>query len=279
MWWLFHIPSPGKAIGALAVVAGIMSVREMKVLGKISWVFLLVCMLVTEFKAINKDREENEVKQAAFFKEQKDGFQNVTDQAKRHFGETTGELKAAIQALNETLGIATGTFQQTQPHAAILPTTFTITNSPTPPALFDSNTVYSINFFHANNGSEQGMITKRIGRIYVAKPDDSDAQKEISKKFAQAWREAESTKDPPVVLSGSPGFWTESQSISKEDENNLKFHGNTLYFVRRIEYTDKTGKWWSDRCENLQIEGTKLDLDIVHPCGTLMNGRYRAKRQ
>jgi hypothetical protein len=53
-WWLFHLPSPGKAIGALAGVAGIMSVREMKVLGKISWVLLLICMLVTEFRAIDQ---------------------------------------------------------------------------------------------------------------------------------------------------------------------------------------------------------------------------------
>ncbi len=72
--WYFHLPTPGKAIGAIAVVAGIMSVREMKVLAKISWVFLLIFMLITEFRAIDRDHAENEQKQREFFEAQKKWF-------------------------------------------------------------------------------------------------------------------------------------------------------------------------------------------------------------
>src|ERR1700733_4519024 len=102
-WWLFHLPSPGKAIGALAVVAGIMSVRNMKVLGKISWVILLICMLITEFRAIDKDRSDNDEKQKTFFDAQKLGFQGIADQAKANFSDTTEGLTAAIDGLKAVL--------------------------------------------------------------------------------------------------------------------------------------------------------------------------------
>lgn len=57
--WFYREPWPGYAIGVLAVVAGIMSVREIKTLGRILWVFLLVCLLITEFRAIDKDHADN----------------------------------------------------------------------------------------------------------------------------------------------------------------------------------------------------------------------------
>lgn len=277
LWWLFHLPSPGKAIGALAVVAGIMSVREIKVLGKVTWVVLLVCMLVIEFRSIDKDRTENDAEQKKFFDEQRQGFKEVTNQAKINFQETTKGLETAITSLNTTLGIATNIFQQTAPHAAILPTTFTVVNPKTVFTTFNSSAIYRINFFSSNNGSEQGMVKRRIGRMYVAKPDDRHAQEELISRFEKDWKETLSTGYSTVELPGAPSFWSEFQSISKEDEDNLKFNRNTLYFIRRIEYADKTGTWWSDRCDHYQVNGGSLEMKIIHPCLVLMNSRYRAK--
>src|ERR1017187_4920096 len=74
VYWLFRIPLPGYAIGALAVVAGVMSVRDIKIFGKISWVVLLVCLLITEFRAIDKDHTDNATAQGTFFAAQQQGF-------------------------------------------------------------------------------------------------------------------------------------------------------------------------------------------------------------
>jgi hypothetical protein len=98
------IPSPGKAIGALAVVAGLMSVREMKVSGRILWVLLLIAFLDIEFHAIDKDREENDAKQRAFFEAQKTGFETIASQAKADFKQTTQGLDASIRSLSQLLG-------------------------------------------------------------------------------------------------------------------------------------------------------------------------------
>jgi hypothetical protein len=101
--WYFNLPTPGKAIGALAVVAGIMSVREMKVFGKMAWVALLICMLLTEFRAIDKDHAENDQKQRDFFAAQKAGFGEVVDQAKANFNETAKGIDISISQLTELL--------------------------------------------------------------------------------------------------------------------------------------------------------------------------------
>jgi hypothetical protein len=101
-WW-FNVPSPGKAIGALATVAGIMSVREMKVSGKIAWSVLLVLMLVTEFHAIDKDRKENDAKQKEFFEAERADFQSIATQADKDFKQTTGQLNTSIAGLTTLL--------------------------------------------------------------------------------------------------------------------------------------------------------------------------------
>ena len=114
--WLQHPPAPGYAIGTLAVVAGIMSVRDIKVLGKMLWVVLLICMVNTEFRAIDDDRAESAEKQKAFFESQKSGFQSVTDQAKNNFDVTARSLQQAINGLNTSLDVATRTYRQTEAH-------------------------------------------------------------------------------------------------------------------------------------------------------------------
>jgi hypothetical protein len=106
--WLFKAPPPGYAVGALAVVAGVMSVRDIKVLGKILWVFLLVCFLITEFRAIDKDRADNQEAQKKFFESQKEGFAGISQQAAQQFSATTQGLTAAVNGLNGVLQTTQG---------------------------------------------------------------------------------------------------------------------------------------------------------------------------
>lgn len=93
IFWHFQIPPPGYAIGAVGVVAGIMSVRDMKVLGRIGWILLLVLLLVTEFRAIDKDRADSAREFAAQRKEQDDKFQNVLGVQNKDFAATAQSLE------------------------------------------------------------------------------------------------------------------------------------------------------------------------------------------
>jgi hypothetical protein len=158
--WYLCLPTPGKAIGALAVVAGIMSVRDMKVVAKISWVVLLIFMLITEFRAIDKDHADNEEKQRIFFKTQKQGFQDIANQADENFKETAKGLDASIKSLNKVVGNITGG----DDFAYIVPTSGVLTGLP-----YGS----SFSMVLINNGDEiLSGITVRISALRCDNPND-----------------------------------------------------------------------------------------------------------
>jgi uncharacterized membrane protein len=100
LYWRFHVPPPGYAIGALAVVAGIMSVRDIRTLAKILWVVLLIFLLLTEFRAIGKDRAENQEQQKKFFDTQRQGFSQIASQANTKFAAVARQN--SIQTLGTT---------------------------------------------------------------------------------------------------------------------------------------------------------------------------------
>jgi len=108
LFWYFRIPPPGFAVGALAVVAGIMSVREMKVSGKILWTILLVFFVLTEFHAIDKDRADNAAELKRQRKEQDDNFQAVLTTQNKDFSATAQSLKDAYTQSQHQFGATMG---------------------------------------------------------------------------------------------------------------------------------------------------------------------------
>lgn len=94
--WYAKIPPPGFAIGALAVVAGIMSVRDMKVSGKMVWTLLLICFLFTEFRAIAKDRADNAAELKKQHEELNSQFESVLKAQNEDFRRTMGGISRQI---------------------------------------------------------------------------------------------------------------------------------------------------------------------------------------
>jgi hypothetical protein len=176
VYWYCRVPSPGYAIGALAVVAGIMSVREMKVLGKIAWVVLLICMLVTEFRAIDKDRKDAEDKQIADRKVIDDAFGEVLRKQDGDFKATAGRLQVAIDGIKSTLATANTTLRQTQPHATMR--LDRVEFKPVPSEI-KADTQYTFNYSYVNSGSETAADIVVLDKVYVAVADDRDAEKDL----------------------------------------------------------------------------------------------------
>jgi Ca2+/Na+ antiporter len=106
IYWFFHIPSPGKSVAALAVVATVMTVRgDLSGLEKTFLTLVLFLFVFIEIKAIDKDRADNARQQREFFRAQEENFGSVTKQASNNFAETTRGLSTAIDGLNGVLGI------------------------------------------------------------------------------------------------------------------------------------------------------------------------------
>jgi hypothetical protein len=59
LYWSSHVPSPGEAVAALAVLAAIMTFRgEIGGLEKFFWMLVLFAFLFMELRAIDKDRAD-----------------------------------------------------------------------------------------------------------------------------------------------------------------------------------------------------------------------------
>ncbi len=108
VYWYFRIPPPGFAVGALGVVAGVMSIRDMKVSGKMVWMALLICLLVTEFQAIDKDRADSAAELKKQRKEQDDNFEAVLKAQNSDFAATAERLRDAYTLSQNQFGATMG---------------------------------------------------------------------------------------------------------------------------------------------------------------------------
>src|SRR5580704_12256637 len=83
-WWLFNVPSPGKAVAALGVAAAIMSLRpDATGLERSAWMLVIFAFVFVESHAIDKDRadarKDADERQAKAAKVQSDSFAKVLD--------------------------------------------------------------------------------------------------------------------------------------------------------------------------------------------------------
>jgi hypothetical protein len=267
-------------VALIAFVAAAMSVhQEMGAWQKILWMAIIGALLIVELRAISDDREVSQRQALQDRKNQDESFKNVRDAQDKDFRATADGLRDAISGISSTLQASNRTLKQTQPHAALRATDVQLTNEPTPPQLFRPGVEYQFNLLFPNYGNETGLVTKRVGEIYVAKPDDFTVQKKLTQKFEKQWQAVPENGKSGIVAPNVQNFWSEYHVFSDDELRALIQEGGTVYFLRRIEYSDSTGTWWTDRCDHIQREGPQLFLKVNHPCLTFQNDRYKARRR
>jgi hypothetical protein len=280
VYWLFSVPPPGYSVGALAVVAGVMSVRDVKIPGKIIWVFLLVCLLITEFRAIDKDRAENQKVQKEFYETQKNGFGKIVNQATDNFNETAKSLSTTINGLKTTMKISTQTLKQTYPHALLsfigIASTRAHDGVPRPLTETDATTI-PINIIYQNVGNDTAKHLKMLVQLYAAKLDDAEAQKDMAKSFEAMWKTTKIDR-PDQEQSINPTIWTITVSIDPAGLKDIHANTKTVYYIIRASYSDSSGDWQSDNCGALQ--NPNIEDSIIHSCKQFPNRpRYHIRPQ
>ena len=93
VWWRWHVPSSGKAVALLAVVAAVMSIRaELEGWAKFCWILLLFGYVFIESRAIDNDRIKSQDSLTASFK-------TVTDQANENLKTTLNQSNANLKSI------------------------------------------------------------------------------------------------------------------------------------------------------------------------------------
>jgi hypothetical protein len=271
-----HLPLPGFAVAAIAVLAAIMSVHpNMRPWQKFIWLLLIGAFLITELRAIRKDRLEID-QQALVDRQLQDlKFQGIRKSQDADFTLTADGLKEAISGIKETLQKTNDTFEQTRPYASVRFDDLHWLNTP---GRIEANTNYGFNFFYSNGGTETATHLTSLAELYIADASSVSAQKEVSRRFEEAWRSKKSRIAIDSVTGQRTGeFSTVHRRFSPEEIKNLSPDG-TIYFLVRFEYSDSAGRWRTDGCLSFQRESPAiLDRNIAHPCVVFNRSRYSVK--
>jgi hypothetical protein len=109
LYWWKQLPTPGFAIGLLAVIAAVMSVHgEMRPWHKVVWMLLIGALLVVEFRAITKDRADFASAEAIRRHQENDSFKAIVDGLKASIAQSQEQFNATMEKTNQVLQNVTG---------------------------------------------------------------------------------------------------------------------------------------------------------------------------
>jgi hypothetical protein len=277
LWWISysHLPPPGWAVAFIAGAAAAMSVHDdMKGWQKGLWMLIIGAFLVTELRAIHKDRIEAQ-QQAIGDRNAQDGaFAAVRKTQNDDFSATALGLTTAIDGIKSTLTAANTTLLQTQPRAALHLDKIEFT--PIPSEILP-DIPYTWNYHFTNAGTATATNVVMMQRIFVGRADDKDAQLSLVDRFNKEWKTG-GQKSTVVIVPNVPLFNTLNRTFSKDELQD--FSTKTIYFMFRYEYSDESGRWRMDECKGLQRDSpATIDTSIFHVCDVFVNARYRVKRR
>ena len=162
LYWSWNIPSPGKAVGALAVVAAAMTFRgEISGLEKFFWMFALFAFLFMELRAIDRDRATYAHEQGEIRKQEAEQFRSIGSGLET----SIAEGKAAIGGLKSMLEVTQETLKNTEPQANLLVQAEELNKLGT----FTKSSTMGFNIRFTNSGNETARNVFYDSRMYVGK--------------------------------------------------------------------------------------------------------------
>ena len=276
--WIWINPQlPGVAAVALGGIAAIVAFRDMHHTHKLLFTLCVIVLICLELKDIRADRAATDRQALDDRKKQDTSFKEIREKQDQDFEDTVEGLKAAIRGIDSTLRSADETLKQTRPYASIALGRFSIENAPQPPAMFSANVEYSFNCDFKNEGNDDAKILKSLRRVYVDKPDDQKAQERLAKRFDQEWSKTPRDKTPSYLPPHHDGFQTERRTFVGDEVERL-LHGETIYILRRMEYADRTGRWFAENCQHVQVTESahSFDIRVAHACLLFLGNRLPA---
>ena len=124
LFWCWRLPPPGYAIGALAVMAAVMSLHieaKMQWWEKATWMLLMGAFLILEFKAIKEDRGTQEEVHKKELAQQAKSAEDTIDailesrnkqmaQNQQQFNQTLDKMNGLTTRAQQTLDLTASTF-------------------------------------------------------------------------------------------------------------------------------------------------------------------------
>jgi hypothetical protein len=111
LYWLpwVHLPLPGFGIAVVAVLAAAMSLQgEIPQAQKAFWMLIIGAFVVTEFRAIRKDRDEYAKAEASRRTQERESFKGIADGITRAIADSDKNFNNVMDKTNQVLANITG---------------------------------------------------------------------------------------------------------------------------------------------------------------------------
>jgi hypothetical protein len=266
IWWKLCTPLPGYCVALLALAAVIMTVRADKfsIAERGLWVVVGAALVFGEMQILLKDRE-NFDRQAS---------QDRADQLDR-FNRTASGLEQTLTRVDQTLQAADQTLDQTQPRAVVRMTGIKLKDGP---QNLEANKKYIFDSSFENDGTAEAVWFRPSVRIYIGKPDDRQDQERLVTAFHNDLAaHANEAFDHVAVVPGQPVWRSDPYTVNEDQLKDLNA-GQTLYFLARVDYRDRTGIWRMEVCQHYQRDTNSLSENAMHLCLVQTPFRLRIDR-
>lgn len=267
-YWGVHIPSPGRAVAVLAVVAAAMSLRgEMGGKEKLAWILLLFGFLFVELNALDEEEIVRSFQQAQAHSEQLKNFQVIGEGIKATITASDRNFKATMGGIDTTLKTVRTAVDQTSPKAVVRFDTQDLIKTVT------ADTPFKFNMWYINSGTDSAENIEIISLVSVAKLDDLNEQVDLVRQLDDKWNKRTPDISKRSFVGGSRLFGTFSATLSRPDVNAVVARTKTIYFLYRFAFSDHIGRWYTDYC--MGIQDFQTNGDVYHPCFVGNKVRYK----
>jgi hypothetical protein len=256
-----RLPLPGYAVAAIAGLAAAMSLQQDMGRQKFVWMLLIGAFLVTELRAIKRDRDISDKQALNDRAAQSREFQVIREAENQHFDITAQGLQGAIAGLKETLNATRTVLEQTKPQAAIDLGGYS-DNLPAPLRL---GIPFNVVIDYRNVGGDAAKNIHIFAREYVATTDQDIARKELSERFEKDWKDHVKTSPAGKVLPRSAELEHlpfENPALTVPEINGLNASKMQIYQFSRFLYSDSTGTWQDDYCWIRQSRGISINCSF-----------------
>jgi hypothetical protein len=202
-------------------------------------------------------------------------FKGIADGISKSIANSQTQFAATMGQINNTLQASENAAENTQPIANIRVTQYSPTDlDPSKGLIAAVGLKFRVDIYLVNAGTATATNLKSAAKLYVAKPDNKDAQGDIAKRFDEQW--ARSAIAKPTVAPGEQMFSTfSSDAFDEEQASSLNSGAATIYILARFVWSDPTGRWASDQC--LGYQNVTQNLIVTHYCQTHITQRYPLK--
>jgi hypothetical protein len=226
-WKFFSVPSPGKAVAALALAAAVMTLRQdLSGFEKLSWMVALFAFLYVEIRAIDQDRADSDRKLIQAKKDEDASFATILSQNQAAFNATMSKMQSLADMSRESVDSMTGGDSYPSISSA---------------DAFDGAQGRPLLILVHGKHDLVDVAMSVMAHVQAISADIPDSEK--TAKFVQLWNSRQYANFPLVVRNQATLLPVRITPQGTQDVYQIEMTCRNGRFSERLTLSQKSGRW------------------------------------